>query len=299
MQYIEAKNIVTKTKNNLWFGTDYNMNIYRGCTHGCIYCDSRSDCYRNENFENIKVKAHSLDIISANLRSKCTKGVIGTGAMSDPYNTVEQQLGLTRGALELVNDYRFGIAISTKSSLIARDVDVLKAITKHSPVICKVTITTYDSDLCSIIEPNVSSTVKRLETIATLAQNGIYCGVLLMPLLPFINDNRENVFAILHAAKSAGASFVYPYFGVTLRDSQRKYFYDRLDEHFPNMKQRYISTFGDSYACQQYSTTILYRDMEAEAHRIGILCRMQDIIRDYRGRYQKNDDTKICQQELF
>lgn len=147
IEYIPAKTIVTKTKSPEWFGMDYNMNIYKGCCHGCIYCDSRSECYHVENFDKVRAKENALQIIRDDLRRKVKKGVIGTGAMSDPYNPFEEKLCLTRHALELVDAYEFGIAIATKSPLITRDADILSGIKEHSPVLCKITITTADDEL--------------------------------------------------------------------------------------------------------------------------------------------------------
>ena len=299
MQYIEAKNIVTKNSNTCWFGADFNMNIYRGCSHGCIYCDSISECYRDSDFETIKIKARALEIIRANLRNKRQKGVIATGSMSDPYNVLEEKMCLTKQALQIVNDYRFGIAIATKSSLITRDIDELKTIAKHSPVICKLTITTYDDDLCRIIEPNVAPTSKRFEAIEKLAKNGIYCGVLLMPILPLINDTEENALAILRQAKDCGAKFVYPFFGVTLRDRQRDYYYKKLDESFPSLKEKYMAMFGGKYSCQSPSASRLYGIFCEQAKNMKMLCNMKAITNDYKTAYYRNSSTKPCQQELF
>ncbi|MDR0790487.1 MAG: radical SAM protein [Bacteroidales bacterium] len=299
MQYIEAKNIVTKNQNQYWFGTDYNMNIYRGCSHGCIYCDSLSDCYRNTDFETIKAKARAIEIIRANLRSKQLKGVIATGSMSDPYNICEKELCLTKQALRVVDENRFGIAIATKSTLITRDIDELKSIAKHSPIICKLTITTYDDALCRKIEPSVAPTSKRFETIEQLSKNGIYCGVLLMPVLPFINDTEQNALSILRKAKDCGAKFVYPFFGMTLRDSQREHYYNKLDEHFPTLKDRYIATFGSKYNCSSPIANRLYEVFFAEANKMKMLCSMTDIIKDYKAGYKWNNEPKSHQQTLF
>ena len=166
MEYVPAKTIVTKTKSSAdWFGIDYNMNIYRGCCHGCIYCDSRSDCYGIDQFDKVRVKEDALRIIRDELRRKVKKGVVGTGAMSDPYNPFEQESELTRHALELIDAFGFGAAVATKSALLKRDMDVLLGIKEHSPVICKVTVTTTDNHLAKKIEPHVSLPSERLELI--------------------------------------------------------------------------------------------------------------------------------------
>ncbi len=282
MEYIPAKNIVIRTKNTSWFGTDYNMNIYKGCCHGCIYCDSRSECYGVEDFGRVRAKERALEIIRDDLRRKVKKGIIGTGSMSDPYNPFEQKLLLSRHALELINAFDFGVSIATKSHLVTRDVDILSDIRQHSPVLVKMTITTMDEKLCSILEPHVASTKERFQAIRTLAEQGIFCGVLLMPILPFINDSEENVGGILQQAKESGARFVYPAFGVTLRDIQREYFYEQLDAHFPNLKEKYMKRYGNRYSCGSPKAKTLYSFFVKECERLGLLYQMKDIVYHYK-----------------
>ena len=213
MDYIVAKSIISGYReSNNWFGINYNMNIYKGCNHGCIYCDSRSKCYGINNFESVRAKENSLEIIRRELKSKRKKGVVGTGAMSDPYNPFEKRLSLTRSALEIIDNTGFGVAIATKSDLIIRDIDILTRIKKHSPVLCKITITTAEDDLCRKIEPSVIVTSKRFDAVKKLSENGIYTGILLMPILPFINDTEENIINIIRLAKESGAKFIYPNF---------------------------------------------------------------------------------------
>lgn len=287
MEYIPAKTIVTHNKRpDYWFGCEYNMNIYRGCSHSCIYCDSRSDCYQDKNFHQVKVKEDALAIIRNDLRRKVKKGVVATGAMSDPYNPLEEKLCLTRNALELISAYGFGAAIDTKGILIKRDIDVLKEIKAHSPVIVKITITTLDDTLAKIIEPRAPTTSERLEALKMLSEEGIYAGVLLMPVLPFINDSKEDILNLLEALKAAKAKFIYPYFGLTLRDSQRAYFYNMLDKHFPSVKERYIETFGNKYKCPSPRSRALYSMFKAYAIRNNILYNMKDIIYSYKCAYE-------------
>jgi len=178
MEFIPARTIVTKTKDTSWFGTDYNMNIYKGCCHGCIYCDSRSDCYRVENFDKVRAKENALAIIRDELRRKVKTGVIGTGAMSDPYNPFEKDQCLTRHALELMEAFGFGAAIATKSNLITRDIDILKVMKENSPVICKITITNTDDAIAGKIEPNTTPSSQRFEAIRLLSEAGIFAGIL-------------------------------------------------------------------------------------------------------------------------
>ena len=281
METIPAKTIVCRTKDSGWFGAAYNMNIYRGCPHGCIYCDSRSECYRNTDFDRVKAKENALQIIRDELRRKVKTGVISTGSMSDPYNPLEEKHKLTRNALELINAYGFGVAIATKSALVSRDADILRDIKSHSPVIVKITITTADDALQKIIEPGVSSTTERFAALEALAGQGIYCGVLLMPVLPFINDSQENVIEILERAKTAGASFVYPAFGLTLRDGNREYFYKTLDRHFPGVKEAYIKKYGQRYSCPSPKAKKLWEQFVARCEQLGIIYDMKAITSGY------------------
>jgi DNA repair photolyase len=282
METIPAKNMLTRTKNNFWFGTDYNMNIYRGCSHGCIYCDSRSDCYGIEAFDQVRAKEKALIILEDNLRRKTLKGVVGTGAMSDPYNPMEKNYQLTRQALELFKSYGYGVAIATKSPLVTRDNDLLATIQQRSPVIVKITITCADDLLSKIIEPHVAPSSARFAAIKELSNSGIFTGVLLMPILPFINDTPANIKDIVAAAAEHGAHFIYPAFGVTLRDSQRLYFYDQLDLHFPGIKKEYLQHFGNTYSCASPQAKNLWTTFTRECQRQGLLYKMEDIVARYK-----------------
>ncbi|MBS5959253.1 MAG: radical SAM protein [Clostridiales bacterium] len=296
MEYVPAKTIVTKTKSSAdWFGIDYNMNIYRGCCHGCIYCDSRSDCYGIDQFDKVRVKEDALRIIRDELRRKVKKGVVGTGAMSDPYNPFEQESELTRHALELIDAFGFGAAVATKSALLKRDMDVLLGIKEHSPVICKVTVTTTDNHLAKKIEPHVSLPSERLELIEALRNNGIFTGILMMPILPLLEDNEENIRSIVNAAHETGANFIYPSFGVTLRNNQREWFFDRIKEQFPeqNLVASYIRRYGNSYGCTSPHVKKLWAIFTKECERFGILYKMPDIIHSYKKNYE------ITQLSLF
>lgn len=287
MEYVPAKTIVTKTKSAEWFGTDYNMNIYRGCCHGCIYCDSRSDCYRIDHFDTVRAKKDALLIIRNDLRRKVKKGVIGTGSMSDPYNPFEKETELTRHALELVDAFGFGIAIATKSDLILRDIDILKQIKEHSPVICKITVTTVKEDLAAKVEPHAPSPQKRLEAIRRLRQEGIFAGILMMPVLPFLEDSVENVLEVVEEAHRAGANFIYPAFGVTLRENQRIWYFDRLREQFPqeNYPERYREVYGNNYQCTGRNVKKLWAAFSKKCEEYRILYRMKDITHAYKGNY--------------
>jgi len=284
MEYIKAKTLITRTKNNWWFGTDYGMNIYRGCNFGCIYCDSRSDCYRVENFNQVRTKEDALRIIRDDLRRKSQKGVIHTGAMSDPYTPAEKSLKLMRYGLELINAYRFGVAIATKNTLVTRDIDVLQDISKRAPVIVSLTITTADDDLAKQVEPGSPSSSQRFETLKELSDAGIFCGVLMMPILPFINDTEENVLEIVRLAHQAGAKYVYAHMGLTLRNGQREFFYNHLDKNFPTLKEKYEKQYGLKYQANSPNSRRLYQVFKKECQRLGLLYKMEDITAEY----QKN-----------
>ncbi|MEG0592447.1 MAG: radical SAM protein [Coprobacillus sp.] len=283
MQTILAKTILTKNKYpDAWFGNDYNMNLYRGCHHGCIYCDSRSDCYQNYDFDNVKLKENVIEILSKELRSKRFKGVVGIGAMSDSYNRFEESQQITRQALTLIRDYHFGVSLETKSDLVVRDIDLFLDIQKCNDVIIKMSITCADDYLSSLIEPNVSVSSKRFAAIKKISDAGIFTGVLLHPLLPFITDNDENIKEIVRLSYEAGAKFVNCFFGVSLRDGQREYFYSQLDKKFPDLKEKYIKRYGQKYLCKSKNISHLRYIFEKECKKYGLLYKMEDIINAYK-----------------
>ncbi len=288
MEYIPAKTIVTKTKSDAWFGIDYNMNIYKGCCHGCIYCDSRSECYRIDDFDKVRAKENALEIIRDDLRRKVRKGVVGTGAMSDPYNPFEKELLLTRHALELVDAFGFGASAATKSTLMLRDMDILESIKEHSPVLLKVTVTTTDRELAGKIEPGAPPPSERLDMVASFSDRGIFAGILLMPVLPFLEDSLDNVLAVVREAHKAGARFIYAAMGMTMRGSQREWYYDRLKELFPERKlpERYMKAYGNRYECPSSRARALWERFAQECAKYGILDEMKDIIHAYKRGYE-------------
>ena len=240
MHFVEAKGILSS--NN-------GMNIYRGCTHGCIYCDSRSKCYGfTHEFEDIEVKINAPQLLEKALKSKRKKCMIGTGAMCDPYLHIEENLKLTRKCLELIDQYEYGVAVQTKSTRVLRDMDLLKSINDKTKAVVQVTMTTYDERLCKILEPNVSTTKERFETLLQFKEAGIPTVVWLTPILPLINDTEENIRGILEYCVEAGVKGIICFgMGVTLRDGNREYFYKALDKHFPGIKNKYIRTYGNAY----------------------------------------------------
>lgn len=287
MQSVPAKTIITRQKSTSWFGSEYNMNIYRGCCHGCIYCDSRSDCYRIETFDTVRKKENALKIIRNDLRRKVKKGVVATGAMSDPYNPFEEKELLTRNALVLLDAYGFGVSIATKGVLVTRDIDVLSDIRTHSPTLVKITVTTTDDALAKKLEPNAPSPTERLAALEALSSRGIFCGVLLMPVLPFIQDSADNIKSVVQAAKKSGARFVYPALGMTMRQGQREYFLARLEREFPGMRERYQKRFGTRYTCHAQNIKALWAVFASECERLGLLYSMNDIILAYQLGYKK------------
>ncbi len=225
------------------------LNLYRGCTHGCIYCDSRSKCYKlNHEFTDIEVKEDALKILDSELKKKRNRVMISTGSMSDPYMPLENELNLTHGMLELVLKYKMGVHLQTKSTLLLRDLDLLKQINQYSKVVISVTLTTYDETLCRILEPNVSTTKERFEMLKILNENGITCGVWLDPILPFINDNIENIKGILDYCLEARVKYILCFgMGLTLREGNREYFYEQLDRYFPGLKECYEYYYHNNY----------------------------------------------------
>ena len=240
MHFVEAKGILSS--NN-------GMNIYRGCTHGCIYCDSRSKCYGfTYEFEDIEVKINAPQLLERALKSKRKRCMIGTGAMCDPYLHIEESLKLTRKCLELIDQYEYGVAVQTKSTRVLRDMDLLKSINDKTKAVVQMTMTTYDETLCKILEPNVSTTKERFKALLQFKEAGIPSIVWLTPILPFINDTEENIRGILEYCVKAGVKGIICFgMGVTLRDGDREYFYKALDKHFPGVKNKYIRTYGNAY----------------------------------------------------
>lgn len=237
------------------------MNIYRGCSHGCIYCDSRSHCYQfTHPFEDIEVKINAPDLLEKALSSKRKKCMIGTGSMSDPYMHCEKDLRLTRRCLEIIYNHGFGATVLTKSDMILEDIDLIEKINNDTKFVVQMTLTTYDDDLCRILEPNVCNTKRRIEVLEEMQKRGIPTIVWLTPVLPFINDTEENITAILNECALTGVKGIVNFgMGVTLREGDREYFYAALDKHFPYLKQKYIATYGNAYEVSSPNAKHLYQ----------------------------------------
>lgn len=282
MEPVIAKHLLTPVHPTMddFFYADWNMNIYRGCSHGCIYCDSRSVCYQIDHFNMVRPKVNAIDLLETELRSKRSSGVITMGSMSDPYNPMEQSLNLTRQALELIRKHRFGAAFTTKSSLCARDADLLAEISRHAPVCARITVTCAEDNLCRKLEPHVSSTSERLAALQTLAEKGVFCGVWLNPLLPFITDTAENIRHIIRMTAESGGKFIVCFFGMTLRTGNREFYYQALERDFPGVRNKYLRRYNNAYELTVPDADWLYEVFCNECTRHGLLWRFSDINRE-------------------
>lgn len=264
MHYVKAKGILS-SKNG--------MNLYRGCSHGCIYCDSRSKCYHIEHdFEDIEIKENAIELLDNALKRKRKKCMLGTGSMTDPYIPLEFKIGNVRKALSLASQYGYGFTLITKSNRILRDLDLLTKINERTKCVVQMTLTTYSEDLCKKIEPNVSTTKERFEVLKKLRDLGIPTVVWLCPILPFINDTEENISGILNYCIEADVYGVICFgMGVTLRDGSREYFYNQLDRLFPNMKEKYMKVYGNQYELSSLNNNKLMKLFHEKCEQSGIV----------------------------
>lgn len=287
MHFVQAKGILSQ--NN-------GMNIYRGCSHGCIYCDSRSKCYGfTHAFEDIEVKENAPELLERSLRSRRHKCMIGTGAMCDPYLPAEKELQLTRKCLELIDRYEYGVTVLTKSNLVLRDLDLLQSINKKAKAVVQMTLTTYDEELCRKIEPNVSTTRERFEVLMRCKELGIPTLVWMTPILPFINDTRENIEGLLDYCLQAGVQGILVFdVGVTLREGDREYFYQALDRDFPGIRQKYISAYGNAYDIPSPYSKELMALIQNTCTANGILCSPKECFT-----YLHEFPKRYVQQTLF
>ena len=271
---IESKILLSKNKKpSSWFGTSYLFNIYRGCEHGCIYCDSRSLCYKLDSFDELIVKKNAVELLNKELKSKRKKGCLGTGAMTDPYTLSEKKLSLTRGCLEVIAQYNYPIHLTTKSNLILRYLDILQEINKIYASVA-ITITTTDDNLAKKIEPFAPSSTDRFKALGILSTLGICTSITMMPILPFIEDTEENIISIVEKADYYGVKHIVPWIGMSLRDRQRDYFYENLDKNFPGIKEKYEKRFGDSYKCSGRNITKLDYALKNACSKYGISLKM-------------------------
>ena len=281
MHYTKVKGILSQ--NN-------GMNLYRGCTHGCIYCDSRSNCYQmNHEFEDIGVKENAIELLENTLRRKRKHCIIGTGSMSDPYMPLEAQLEYTRKALLLIEKYGFGATLITKSDRVLRDLDILKRINQKTKAVVQMTLTTADEALCKLIEPNVSTTKQRFEALKILRDNNIPTVVWLCPVLPYINDTEDNIRRILDMCVAAKVRGIICFgMGLTLREGNREYFYRQLDKSFPGLKERYIREYGNQYVINSPKSAELMRLFHRTCEQNGIM-HDNDLIFEYLSQFEEKN----------
>lgn len=291
MHKVKAKGILSASN---------GINIYRGCLHGCIYCDSRSDCYQMKHkFEDIEVKENAPELLEKTLSSKRKPCMIGTGAMSDPYIPLEKDLKIMRKCLEIIEKYSFGVTVHTKSSSVMRDIDILEKINRKSKAVLQMTLTTADENLCKIIEPNVSSTAERVRTLNEFHNANIPTVVWLSPFLPFINDTQENIDALLDYCIKAGVKGIICFkIGVTLRNGDREYFYSQLDKYFPAMKERYIKNYGNAYDVASKNNNFLMKRIENVCRKEGIMFGIERAF-SYLHEYENKYESQNKQLSLF
>lgn len=286
METVHVKQLLTPVRCGMeeFYHADWNMNLYRGCSHGCIYCDSRSACYGIDRFDAVRPKAEALTLLERELRGKRSAGVVTMGAMSDPYNPLEEKLQLTRGALLLLKRYGFGAAFTTKSALCARDAELLAEIGRSAPVCARLTVTCAEDGLCRRIEPNVSATSERFAALARLARAGVFAGVWLNPVLPYLTDTEENLRRIVRMTADSGGRFVVCFFGMTLRTGNREYYFDALQREFPGVRERYLLDYGNAYEIPARDADGLHAAFVDECRRCGLLWRFGDINREMMAR---------------
>ena len=264
MHFVEAKTLLSGRN---------GMNLYRGCTHGCVYCDSRSACYRfTHPFEDIEVKRNAPELLERALQARRKKAVISTGSMSDPYQPCERELRLTRRCLELLERYGFGASVITKSDLVLRDLDLFESINRRAKSVLQMTLTIADDALSRTLEPNVCPTTRRYEVLKEFQQLGIPTVVWMTPLLPFLTDTEENVRTILDYCFDAGVKGIICFdAGLTLREGNREYFYRALDRHFPGLSEQYRKRYGSAYEVSSPNREALLRLFHTACERRGVL----------------------------
>jgi len=278
IDFIEAKSILVRNKSpENWFGVFYNLNVYRGCQHECIYCDSRSDCYQINSFHDLIVKNNAPELLDQALLTRRKKVTVGTGSMSDPYIPAEKHLFVTQKVLEVILKHGYPFHIITKSDLILRDIELLKQINKVFLSVC-LTITTCDESISCKIEPKAPPPSRRLKAIETLSENGIYCGVLFQPILPYLLDTPENIEETVAKVSQAGGQFIIPWFAVTMRTGQREYFLTKLHSISPEIHDKYIRRYGDGYRCESERSKELYMHFEQVCQYHKIAYKMSEVL---------------------
>ncbi len=275
LKEIQAKTLLSSSAQpDTYFGLKYNMNLYRGCVHRCIYCDSRSECYQIENFDGeILVKVNAIELLRKELSGKRVKGTIGLGSMNDPFMPLERDVNLAGQALAVIAEFGYPVHVITKSALVVRELTTLERIARTYASV-SFTVTTADDELGKKLEPGASRVSERFAAMKTLADHGVQTGVTMMPILPFIEDNEENIAAIVRRAAESGATYIIPGMGMTLRDRQRAYYYAQLDRLYPGLRYKYERTFGDRYSCSSPYAPLLYKRFNALCAEYGLATRM-------------------------
>ncbi len=293
MHYVTAKGLLISGNFGNSKESGYHMNLYRGCTHGCIYCDSRSKCYQiNHPFEDIEVKENAIELLEQALRRKKQHCMIGTGSMTDPYIPLEKDLCYMRKTLELIDRYEFGITMITKSTLILRDIDLLEKINRKTKAVVQMTLTTADENLCRILEPHVATTGERFEALLQFHAAGIPTVVWICPVLPYINDTEENIRGILDMCIKANVhGIIWFGGGMTLRDGDREYYYSQLNRHFPGLTERYIREYGNAYELKSPNSAKLDQIVQSTCKRHGILYHPDEVFR-YLGTFEEKQKAE-------
>lgn len=280
VQTIPAKTILQKSRYepSEWFGIDYVINLYRGCTHGCIYCDSRSNCYGIKHFSDVQVKEASDVLLAKALHAKRSTGIISTGTIADCYNPHEKELGVTRKALKIIADCRFGADVNTKSPLVTRDIDVLQRAAWAKSASVRFTITAADDDLARTIEPQAPTSSERFAAMKEISDGGLFTGVMLTPIVPFVTDTTENIDSLVELAHQSGAKFIYTLGGISIRDGQKEFFMRKLKDMSPKLAKLFRDTYGSSYFCYSLKLNEILSLLRERCDKAGILYRMDDII---------------------
>jgi len=283
VETFSAKRLLTPVRygEDAFFPADYNMNLYRGCNHGCVYCDTRSECYGIDRFDEIRYKENCLAMLETELRQKRKPGVVSLGAASDSYNASEETLSLTRRALRLLKRYSFGVGIPTKGALAARDADILAEMGRAAPVYVSFSITAAEDGLSRLLEPGAPAASRRFAAMKEIASAGVLTGTWLNPMLPFLTDSDENLLALVDETAASGGRFVLCHFGMTLRTGNREYFYAALEKEprFLGVKQRYVEAFGLQYQCVSPRADQLWRVFRERCEQWKLLYRFRDIAR--------------------
>jgi len=275
---VTAKSILRKNKKiESWFLTAYGMNLYRGCQHNCVYCDGRSEKYQVEGEfgEEVIVKINAIELLRRELdirrkRAPFKLGYVGVGGgVGDSYQPVEKKYELTRKTLYILYEKKFPVHVLTKSTLVKRDIDIIKKINSQNRAIVSMSFSSADDKISSVFEPGVPCPSERLETIRFFKNEGIACGMYLMPVIPFITDSPKQIENTVKKAKESGVDFII-FSGMTLKDGRQKdYFINTLQKSYPDLIVEYNNIYrGNKWGSPifQYNESI-YQTFDIIARR--------------------------------